>query len=392
MKVLLIDVNCKHSSTGKVAYDLFNELRDKGHDASVAYGRGPKIQEPFIFKYGLDIETLFHAALTRLTGLTGYFSPFSTFRLIQYIKKFKPEVVHLQDLHGYHLNIGRLINFLKTNKIKTVWTFQSEFMYTGKCGHSKECEKFQTECHDCPLLGEYPKSLFFDLTKIMFNEKKRWFDDWKNLKIVLPSKWMQSRLKLSFLKNANQSVIQNGLDISIFNTNHRRDLFDEYRGEFKTVVLSVIANLTDFDKGYDVILSLSNLTIFKDYLFVVVTKATKVIDLNGNLLFYPYIKDQNKLAEVYSSCDTFLTTSRFETYSMTSLEAISCGIPVVGFAVGGIPDAVQGNDDYLTKVDFNELSDKLNLLSSNEVKTPKIDLSNVSRARMFREYLITYEK
>ena len=88
MKILLIDVNCKYSSTGKIVYDLYSRLNADGHEARIAYGRGDVIDEPGIYKFGIDSETKVHALLARITGKNGCYSPKSTARLIEYIKEF----------------------------------------------------------------------------------------------------------------------------------------------------------------------------------------------------------------------------------------------------------------------------------------------------------------
>ena len=87
MKILLIDVNYKSGSTGKIVYDLKQELEKEGHEVLVCYGRGEKIEEKGVIKFAYDIETLMHAFLSRLIGLMGYFSYFSTKRLIKEIEK-----------------------------------------------------------------------------------------------------------------------------------------------------------------------------------------------------------------------------------------------------------------------------------------------------------------
>ena len=76
MKVLFIDVNCKSSSTGKIVYDLYTAVNESGNDAAICYGRGEKITERNIFKFGIDLETYIHAVLTRVTGYTGCFPRF----------------------------------------------------------------------------------------------------------------------------------------------------------------------------------------------------------------------------------------------------------------------------------------------------------------------------
>lgn len=134
MKVLYIDVNCKQSSTGQIVYSLFSNCKKHNIETAICYGRGPKIKEQNIFKFGLDWETRLHALLTRLTGYMGKYSYFSTRRLISFIKKFKPDIVHIHELHSYFVNIKHLIYFLKKSKIKTIITNHCEFLYTGKCG------------------------------------------------------------------------------------------------------------------------------------------------------------------------------------------------------------------------------------------------------------------
>ena len=83
MKVLLIDVNYKNSSTGKIVHQIKNYLT-KSNDVVpyVAYGRGVNIKEKNVYKFSLDTETKVHALLTRVSGMTGHFSPFSTNNLV----------------------------------------------------------------------------------------------------------------------------------------------------------------------------------------------------------------------------------------------------------------------------------------------------------------------
>ena len=216
MKVLLIDVNCKNSSTGNIVYNLYNYINSSDDEAAICYGRGAKIQGKNIFKFGIDAETYLHALLTRITGFTGCFSFFSTRRLIKHIKIFAPDVVHIHELHAYFVNVKTLINFLKTNHIRTVMTLHCEFAYTGKCGHSVECEQWKTECKKCPHLKQYVSTMWFDHTNFMFKQKKKAFSNFYELSIITPSNWLAERVKDSFLKNYPLSVIHNGIDIQYF--------------------------------------------------------------------------------------------------------------------------------------------------------------------------------
>jgi putative colanic acid biosynthesis glycosyltransferase len=390
MKVLLIDVNCKHSSTGKIVYDLYRELNKQGHTASIAYGRGSQINEPNILKYGYDLETLFHVFMTRITGLTGYFSWFSTRRLLRHIKSFQPDIVHLHDLHGYHLNIGELMSYLKKHSLKTLLTLHSEFYYTGKCGHAKECVGFESTCGNCPLLREYPKSLSFDFTKFMLKQKKEWFSNWNNLILTTPSRWMKNRVKRSFLRDFPLYVIENGLDSNTFTKRIEVDIFKEYRNNYSKLVLSIIPNLKDPIKGYDWVRSIASNGKLGSFLFVVVTKAVDKKIQEGNLLFIPYLSNQTMLADIYSSVDIFMITSKYESFSMISLEAFSCGLPVVGFDVGGVSEAVQGNSEYLVPYGSADIIEEILSASKIDSSIFVIDKYKISSQRMLKEFTDVY--
>lgn len=54
-------------------------------------------------------------------------------------------------------------------------------------------------------------------------------------------------------------------------------------------------------------------------------------------------RDRNELRDYYSAADAFVTTPWYEPFGITPLEAMACGTPVVGSAVGGIKHTVLAN-------------------------------------------------
>ena len=109
MRVLYIDVNYKNSSTGDIVCNLKDCCNRDSNVSIVCYGRGPRIDDATSYKFGLDFETKLHAFLTRVTGYTGCYSYFSTKRLIRKIKEFKPDVIHIHELHAYFVNVKKLL-------------------------------------------------------------------------------------------------------------------------------------------------------------------------------------------------------------------------------------------------------------------------------------------
>jgi len=391
MKVLLIDVNCKYTSTGKIVYDLYSELRRQGHEAFVAYGRGPKISEVGIRKFAWDIETYFHAFMTRMIGLTGFFSPISTHRLLTLIKRIQPDVVHLHELHGYFVNIGPIVNYLKTNQIPTVWTYHCEFMYTGKCGYTEECTRYTDQCGECPLLVEYPKSLFFDFTSYMLRKKIEWLSNFSALTIVTPSAWLRRKLLLSHTGHLPSMVIRNGIDTNTFKPIIYNDVRENLQITTPYIILSVIADFSDSRKGFDFIKPFAERLDSKLYTWIVVGGSQFPYEMPVNVLHVPKIKNPSELNKYYNASDVFVILSKYENLPTVCLEASACQCPVVGWDVGGVQEAIINVDYELFNYGSEKLIDGIQRIV--KTKRPRIDrvLNEVSRSNISNKHIELYE-
>lgn len=395
MKVLLIDVNCKNSSTGKIVYDLYQGLTANGYGTAVCYGRGPMIEEKNIYKFGLDWETNIHAGLARITGLNGCFSPFSTERLIAFMEKFKPDIVHIHELHAYFVNIAPVITYLKEKKIKVIWTFHCEYMYTGKCGHSYDCEKWKTSCGSCPSVHDYPKSFYFDFTKRMFDKKKALLTDF-DFTIVTPSQWLADRVRQSFLADKPILVIHNGIDTEhVFYPRDTTALREKYRLGDKKVVLSVAPNIMDERKGGKWVLELSKRSELAGYQFVLVG-ADETKQISPNVLMVKRTTSQDELAEWYSLASCFVICSKRETFSLVTVESLCCGTPVVGFR-SGAPEtiALKEYSAFVGYRDIDELSCVVaTWLSRNKDRNviAKAAQALFSKENMCEQYIDLYKR
>lgn len=274
-RILLIDVNCQNSSTGKIVYDLYQSLRADGRQVAVCYGRGSRIEGENICKFGLDFETKIHAGLSRMTGYNGYFSPLSTKRLIDYIDKYKPDIIHMHELHAYFVNVKPLITHIKKKGIPVVWTFHCEYMYTGKCGHAYECQNFQHRCGNCPAVRDYPKSLYFDKTEQMLMMKKELLAEW-DFTIVTPSQWLADRVGFSFLKEKRIKVIHNGIDTDVFKPVDTAALRKELGiAKENKVVLAVAPDIMSERKGGKWVMQLAQKMKNEKVVFVLIGKEAK---------------------------------------------------------------------------------------------------------------------
>ncbi len=352
MKILLLDVNCKYSSTGKIVYDLYRRLREDGHEASVAYGRGDVIDEPDIYKFGIDSETKKHALLARITGKNGCYSPKSTRNLINYIKEYKPDLVHIHELHAYFVNISELLDFLKKEQIPVVWTFHCEYMYTGKCGFAYECEGYKSGCGNCPYIHEYISSFGIDKTSELLAEKKSAMDGLNLKAIVTPSKWLADKTKETYLYDKNIQVIHNGIDTDGIFYPRPKDL--NLRSQYQIpenarLILAVAPNIMDVRKGGQTVIDLAE--TMPDTQFVLVG-ADDTKRYSQNIQLIARTKDQDELARWYSEADLFIICSKAENFPTTCIEALCCGTSVVGLDACGTKETAPDPYGTFVKVDI----------------------------------------
>ena len=358
MKILQINCVYRNGSTGKIVFDIHTELQKQGFESIVCYGRGPKINEPNVYKTSSELSSKVNNLLTRFNGLMYSGCLFSTNTLISVIKKEKPDVVHLHCINGYFVNIYRLVAFLRDAGVKTVLTLHAEFMYTGNCGHALECEKWKTGCGNCPWLKKETKSLFIDRTDTSWKKMKDAFDKFdKDLIVASVSPWLMERAKQSpILADKHHCVVLNGIDAGVFHPYNTATLKEKHGLTDEKIIFHATAGFSsdpNHIKGGYYVLELAKMLINDNAKIIVAGTYDTSIESPENVIFLGRINDQNLLARYYSMADVTLLTSRKETFSMICAESLCCGTPVVGFRAGA-PEQI-AIPEYSSFVDFADL-------------------------------------
>lgn len=393
MRVVLIDVNAKGSSTGNIVYAQKQGLEKRGDIALLCYARGERLEESGIYKFGLRIETAIHALLTRFTGYTDCFSPFSTWRLIRKIKAFAPDIVHIHELHSYFLNRRMFWRFLKKQQYKILWSLHCDIAFTGRCGLALDCKRYQSGCGGCPHLANYPKTLFWDRSAPMWRRKKALYGEGLSLRFTTPSAWLKERLAGSFLGHYPCSVVANGLaPVEAVEENYLHKKF----GIEGAIVLAVVPSFYDPNKGVGYFIELAKQYEDRGLSFVIVSRDYKgEVQIAKNL--YALVNPGRvKIYAAYADSKVFLLLSRFETFSMTCVEALMAGTPVLGFEAGA-PERIFAKPyaDFVPYGDLPALAQKLETLLESPQDRAEIQayaLANFSEEAMLAGYLAEYEK
>ena len=387
----MINTEFYRGGAAKIAQTLFWSLNKRNEfGCYFAYGRGEKSNENRTFKFAYLAEIYFQAFLTRFTGLQGYGSWFSKKRLEKYIAKEKFDLIHLHNLHGYYLNL-EFVDYLKQLGVPVVWTLHDGWSMTGRCAYLFNCGKWKAGCGNCPDLSLYPKS-FIDSTSFMWEKKKEYFSSGWEPTIVCPSKWLADRVRESYLNKHHIKIIPNAVDKEIFKPKDKGAIRKKYNIPLdKKVILFVAADLKDERKGIKYFFE--SLKYVKSHNYLVLTVG-KNIDLPEEIKTeidvrqLGYIYDKNALSEIYNAADIFCITSIDEVFGLTVTESMACGVPVVGFCVGGIYEQVTEDCGILVKAkDSKSLGESVNKLLNDEEVRRKFNIN--CRKRVLQNYSIS---
>ncbi len=98
------------------------------------------------------------------------------------------------------------------------------------------------------------------------------------------------------------------------------------------------------------------------------------LGLSGKVMF---LGDQNRVQHILPLADLFLLPSASEAFGLVALEALSCGVPVVGSLVGGLPEIIiNGVNGYLYPVgDLKGMADKSLEILTNDALSKKLSIA-----------------
>lgn len=340
-KIFQISSEVNSGSVGRIAEQIGEAILAEGWESYIAYARENLPSKSKIVKIGNRIDLLYHGVITRLTDRHGFASKRATKLLIKRIQDIQPDLIQMQHLHGYFINIELLFEFLSKANIPVVWTFHDCWAFTGHCAYYEYigCQKWQKQCEKCPQTHEYPKS-FVDNSFKNFTKKRELFNSVENLTIVSVSNWLRNETLKSFLNKNSVKVILNGVDQNVFYPRENsKSLRERYRLNDKFIILGV-ANPWSERKGLKYFLELSNVITEDQKIVLVGLSQDQIEKLPDSIIGISRTANSDELAELYSFADVFVNPTLEEALGMTNIEALSCGTPVVTFKSGGSPETI----------------------------------------------------
>lgn len=370
-------------STGTIVENIGRNAIMHGWQSYIAYGRVARPSQSELMRIGNNWDVYLNGLETRLFDRHGLGSKKVTEKLIRQLKELKPNIIHLHNIHDYYINIKVLFNYLNTVDIPLVWTFHDCWPITGHCAHFElvGCDKWKTECHDCPQKKEYPASLFIDRSRKNHQLKKALFTSVKNLTLVPVSSWLGSMLQESYLSKYTVKVINNGIDLNIFHPDKKSINIKEKYNIGKTFLILGVATAWSNDKGLKEFIELSKSPDWKVVLIGVSDQIKK--QLPENILILSRTENQHDLAAFYAAADVFVNPTYQDSFPTVNLEAMASGTPVITYRTGGSPEAIDDKTGFV--VEKGDIDGLLNAIHTVKQKG-KSSYSIACRERAERLY------
>lgn len=275
----------------------------------------------------------------------------------------RADIIHCHNLHGrfFNLNTLRKMSLVKP----VVWTLHDEWAITPHCAYTYETKDVRNGFYQCAS-KEIPPRLLWHNEKYLQRRKKALYEE-SRLHIVTPSTWLKSRAENSVLKNQDIRLIYNGIDVAKFrrsdNLSARNDLGLPH--DKKIILFLADGGKSNPFKGWSFVEKVMNhYSSRDDILILCVGNHDSVNDDNyDNVKYIQHVDSQEVLAKYYSASDLLLHSSTADNFPLVILEAMSCGLPIVAFEVGGVPEVVihkmngyiaeyKNSDDLIRGVEF----------------------------------------
>ncbi len=304
-----------YGGSGVVATELAMHLAERGHEVHVIAYETPfrlACHLPNLVVHNVDVSDyplfLHPPYALNLTN-----------KIIQVVKEFDLELIHS------HYAIPHASSAWMAREIL--------------CREHKRCVQLACTLHgtDITLVGRDPA--FYELTRFAIEQQDL---------LTVPSAWLADDTAEAFSVDRQKiSVVPNFVDLERFqpkrNCQWRKCIAPN--GE---KVISHISNFRPVKRVDELVRAFAVLRAHDIEAILALVgdgpELPKAEALARELGVREYVKVLGKMTnieDVLQASDVFMLPSRAESFGLVALEAMACGVPVIGYHAGGLPEVVE---------------------------------------------------
>lgn len=265
------------------------------------------------------------------------------------------DIIHLHWINQGMLSLQNIRKILQSGK-PVVWTMHDMWQLTAICHYAHECRRFTEQCGNCPFLrfphdGDLSRKVFLKKQEILRNA---------HVRFVAVSHWLQREaLQSTLLRDCDVSVVPNVLSLSRFQLFPRDESRHRLGIKSRYVVMYGAARIDNPIKGFGYLCDalrhiIDTGKIAKDdlclLLFGGIKDNTILQQVPVPYIYNGYVEGDDNLSMMYSAANCVVSSSLYETFGQTLIEALACGCLPVTFDNSGQTDIVRHQENgYLAR-------------------------------------------
>lgn len=300
------------------------------------------------------------------------------------------DIIHLHWINQGMLSLDNIQSILKSGK-PVVWTMHDMWQLTAICHYAHECRRFTESCGRCPFL-RFPHE--GDLSSKVFRKKESLLRD-AQIQFVAVSKWLQGEAQAStLLKGRDIRVVPNVLSLERFRLFPRDDSRRHLGIKARYVVMFGAGRIDNSIKGFGYLCNalrhiIDTQKMTKDDLCLLLFGGIKdravLQQIPVPYIYNGYVEGDDTLSMMYSAANCVVSSSLYETFGQTLIEALACGCLPVTFDNSGQTDIVRHKENgYLARwKDSESLAEGIVWAATG---------NDIDRERLRSEVLDTYSE
>lgn len=306
------------------------------------------------------------------------------------IKRLSEDEYDIVNLHWIGSELIKFTDLLKIQK-PLVFTMHDMWLF---CGTKHYVEEWDSEGNPYirkdVMTRSNPVSYDSYWDKFSFQKKQSCLN--REMHFIAPSNWLAEKFKESRIGYDKEiSVIPNPLPLASFKKCEKvfaREILGLPKDR-RILLFGAFGGAADSRKGFDLLIDTLN-RLPKNFNLKDLVLVTFGGKAEGDSYTFPFevihlghLYDEFSLVAAYNAADLFVLPSRLDNLPQTGTEAISCGCPVVGFNVGGLPDIVTHSETgfLASPFDCSELAKYISIILTDRELRAKMSDSAIAYAR-----------
>jgi glycosyltransferase involved in cell wall biosynthesis len=373
MHILLINKNESSGGSAQVCQELINGLEAKGISVSFFVDR-KESNKKNVFQIKNHKIKKFLSYLTS-NDLDYYYGE----DILKTDEFKKADIIHLHNISGHFFKLSAI---KKMSQIKPIiWTFHDMHPINHYFAYS-----FKANPSFGLFTGASPKSgsniiwwnrIYLKLRKLSIYRNT-------NFNIVSPSIWLQKKIEMTYLKNKNITVINNGINEKNFQPGDKVIARNQLHLPLDKKIILTISDggKNNVVKGWSFVKEVVNKLDSDDYIILNIGNGKSWTE--KNIMFIEKIEERKIVNLYYQAADLLLFPSIADNFPLIVLESMASGTPVVAFNVGGIKEEIDHKiNGYLAEYkNSDDLINGINFVYNCEQK----ELSRKCREKIINQF------